>query len=258
MAGRCIRYQPKAVGGLTFESDQVLADMISELGAASLLVYFQVIVSDSGPDDEVGRYKARRVLCPRCRAFDYWALEWEGELVERLRHVADRMHGGHMDIDDALDELSEQVRRDRGDAVFDDDVLLSRQLRAIAQVLRKCVGPGTVAGLVAVVVPSGLLCYFMWHLLCVLQPAWQRQAQEPLSAADEVLQRLVLKHDGSTLVARLHLSAMKQDDIERVVRDVKGLRTSVLVVCADNKTEELSSRLSGLCTHIVCWDSRRV
>ena len=83
-----------------------------------------------------------------------------------------------------------------------------------------------------------------------------RQAQQPHSPAEEVLQRLVLKPGGSTLVARLHPSAMKQEDIERMVRDVKGLRTSVLVVCADNKAEELPSGLSGVCTHIVCWEYR--
>jgi hypothetical protein len=256
MAGICLHSQPKAVGGLTFKSDKVLAEMISELGAASLLVYFKVIEWDWDPDDEVGRYRETRLLCPRCRTFNYWALEWGGELVERLRHVTDRLHSGQMDIDDALDELSEQVRRDEGAGVFDDDLLFSRQLRAIVKLLRKSVGPGTEAGLVAVVVPSGLMCSFVWHMLCLLQLVWQRQVQETPSPPEEVLQRLVLQNGGSTLVARLHPSTMKQEDIERVVRDVKGLRTSVLVICADSKMEELPSGLSGLCTHIVCWDNR--
>ena len=172
MAGSCLRSQPKAVGGLTLNNDKVLAEMISELGAASLLVYFQVTEWDSAQTAKSAD-TGRRERSARGAADSTLGPEWEGELVERLRHAAGHMHGGHMDIDDALDELSEHLRRGGGAAVLDDDVLFSRRLRAIVHLLRKCVGPGSVAGLVAVAVTSGLLCYFVWHFLCFWQLVWQ-------------------------------------------------------------------------------------
>ena len=139
----CMNSKPKAVGGVTLNHDKDLSEMLCELGAAALLAYFGQTDWDWGPNSQT--------LCPRCNAFGEWMCIWKDELVERLRHAPDHMH----DIDDALDELSRQVRHVAGTVVLDDDVLFSRRLRAIVQLLLKFVGSGSPMGAVAVVVPWG-------------------------------------------------------------------------------------------------------
>ena len=249
--GSCEHSRPQPLAGVSLRNDKEIVKMMADLGGASMLVYNEGTDWSSGFGSAVAlaRKKRKNALCPRCRAVDTWVSEWQPDLMKRLKHVAQQIVNGQTDPDRCLDELPQEGRRQEGAA---EDLLFSHRLRSIVRQLRVCIGPGGVGGPVAIMVPSGLICYVLWHLLCVLQPVWQGRQETGVTLKNMLLKMLQRPVRGRHACARYHAGLMVQAELHQIARDVKELRVPVVVVYTDTNAEILPGEF-GSCSQVLCW-----
>ena len=170
--------------------------------------------------------------------------------MDRLTQIAGEMVTGQTDVKKCLDELPQGPRRQIGAA---DDLLFSHRLRSMVCRLRDCIGPGGVGGPVAIMVPSGLICYVLWRLLCCLQPVWQGRPEESNVTLDEMVQKMMHEPAGGRQVCRrYHAGFMEQGELNLIARDVNEKKVSVVVVCVDPKTRIPAGAL-WTSTQVLCW-----
>ena len=219
--GKCERSCPKPVGGVELWSDKELVEMNGELGAVSVLTYFGDIEWSCEPGSPVAKHRKTKLLCPRCHAFDNWAMP-QNDLTGRAKILAQKIYEGYTD-DASLVEVLEELT-DGGAS----DVLLSARLRALLGHLARNVGSGGRG--VAVVVPSSLMCYILWRLLCALQSVWRGKPEKD-ATRDELEKRLLGRSKASRKPSAVRLpcvrympSHMKPQDLEKTASDLKGFR----------------------------------
>ena len=251
--GTCEHSQPKPFAGIAFRNDNELARMMGELGGVSLLIYIEETKWKSEPRSKaaLAEEKESRDLCPRCRAIDAWRWKWEENLMERLSRVAHQIANGQTDPDVCLAELPQEGRRDEYAAA---DLLFSNRVRSIVHQLRGSIGPGGSGGLVAIIVPTAIICHVLCQLLCFLRPVWQRRP-ESSGTPDEMMQKMMRRpvHEQQACT-RYIASLMNQDELERIGRDVRELRVPVVVVCIDANVD-IPAGTFGKCTQALCWNN---
>lgn len=250
--GRCENSRPKSVGGVELKSDKEVIDLLGELGCVGMLTYLGDIhwLAETGSD--VDKQRQSRVLCPRCRALDYWMRENRTQIDKRAKNVAKKLAEGLTDVDGLLELPASELQN--GGAP---DYLFSRHLRVLLGELRQYVGKDGVGGPAAVVVRSGLMCYILWQILCMIQPVWLGRPER--GANQDYYSRLWRKPtrklgaSARSPCSRYHPGVMKQSELDRVALDVKDLKVDVVVICADLKANEQPRGHFGPCK-VVYWD----
>ena len=236
--GSCQDSKPKRIAGISLRNDNEFAQMIGDLGGASMLVY----------TNQIQRTRSGHGQCPRCEAIDIWARAWEEVLTSRLKHVAHQLLSGHTDPNTCLTEVPQDRRREESAA---EDLLFSHRLRSIVRHIRHSLGPDQVSGPVAIMVPSGLTCYILWQLLCFLQPVWRREpmSEIPLNQmVEKMTQQLVGERRACV---RYHPGLMHQDELQQIVTDIKQVQKLVVVVCTDTKAAIPPGTFEGC--NVLCW-----
>ena len=237
--GSCQHSKPQPLAGISLRSDNEFAQMIGDLGGASMLVY----------NKQIERMQSRQGQCPRCEAIDTWACEWEEVLTDRLTHVARQIVNGQTDPDACLTELPQGRKREENAA---EDLLFSHRLRSIVRHIRHSLGPDQVSGPVAIMVPSGLTCYILWQLLCFLQPVWRRERMSGI-ALNQMVEKMTAQIVGPTRsCVRYHPGIMDQDELQQIVTETKQVQNLVVVVCTETK----AAIPPGTFEHcnVLCWN----
>ena len=237
--GSCQDSKPKPLAGISFRSDNELAQMIADLGGASMLVYTK----------QIERMNSRHHQCPRCEAIDTWACEWEEVLTDRLKYIAQQIVNGQTDPDVCLTELPLDRSQEENAT---EDLLFSHRLRSIVLHIRSSFAPNKVRGPVAIMVPSGLTCYMLWQLLCFLQPVWRRERMSGI-ALDQMVEKMTAQIVGPTRsCVRYHPGIMDQDELQQIVTETKQVENLVVVVCTETK----AAIPPGTFEHcnVLCWN----
>ena len=169
--------------------------------------------------------------------------------MERLRHVAQQIASGQTDPCTCLAELPQKGRRDGNAAA---DLLFSHRIRSIVQQLRGCIGPGGEGGTVVIMVPSPIICHVLCQLLCFLEPVWKKRAESGVTGKDMIRKLMQRPVHGKQACTRYIAGLMKQNELQRIARDVKELRVPVVVVHT-NMNDRIPEGIFGKCTQVLCW-----
>ena len=248
--GRCESSRPKPVGNVELRNDIVLVDMIGELGAIGLHLYFAEVGWTSEPTaTRIAKHRGTKRLCPRCRAFDAWAYPRAADFTKRAEYLAKKLMdpGG-------LTELPEEL-----DTEGASDVFVSSRVRELLNELRQRTGRGGQKGSVAVVVRSGFTCYMLWRLLSILQGMWYGKPELGVTR-DELKKRLLgrsVKGNGTSVAglkcARYLPGAMGADELQMTRQHVQESRVSVVVMLLGTNVGEQPEASLG-CNSVLLWD----
>ena len=133
-------------------------------------------------------------------------------------------------------------------------MLFSNRFRSIVRHLRESLGPNSPGSTVAIMVPSGLICYILWQLLCFLQPVWQRKPVSQMSL-NQIVQRMTQQPVGERRACvRYHAGLMNQDELSQIEKDIRQLQVLVVVVCTDTQAVIPPGTFAGC--NMLCWGDR--
>ena len=260
VAGLCERSRPQPLHGVVFRNDLELVQLMDNLGAISFMVYLWEVrwprnAGATPPGANSQEAESASSSCPRCRGFSSWSKKWSKDHTQRQMYVTASICRGFTE-DLALEETKQLG--------VPTDILISRRFRELVRQIRRCIRECAPPCTIAIVVPSGPLCYFLWHLLSVLHPAWRT-----LSGAEAHPKLLpgLPPHDAGRafwrrpsaamtrhICVRIDVSAMKASEVQAASRLVKERQTPVVVLCADCRQANTQLPDLGAISHLLVWD----